>query len=81
MFMMRRGTQLGVLTVRTYNDFIVFISIINFWIQIWICIVRIWIWIGYLTDIQIRIGYRTYINMNMNIFQILNKNIIYIIEK
>jgi hypothetical protein len=31
--------------------------------------------------IQIRIGYQTDINMNTNIFEILNKNIIYIIGK
>jgi hypothetical protein len=63
--------------IRTDNDFIISVFVIIF--QIWI--VRIRIRIRYSMDIWIRIGYRADTNTNMDIFQILNKNIICIIKK
>jgi hypothetical protein len=67
--------------IQTYNVLIVFISVIIFWIRI-----RIWIVSNTDTDqifdgYRIRIRYRTDINTNMDIFWILNKNIVYIIRK
>jgi hypothetical protein len=61
---------------------------LRIWIRIRIVRLRIWIririvllriQIGYSTDIQIRIKNRTDINTNIDIFRILNKNIVCII--
>jgi hypothetical protein len=67
--------------IQNDNIFIKFLFVIIFWIRIRIQIVSNIntdrIFDGY----RIRIGYLTNINMNMNIFRILNKNIVCIIKK